>query len=126
MKGYYYEEIVSIIDDLVDWKKIEVHNNYCSESDNMEDYVYHMSEFDDVMEGMTPWQVARAAFYGHRFCPVDDYFWFNSYGNLESEDFCPSVICVGDIAEYMIQKNDDLGLEEVRVVLDEMIEAKVK
>lgn len=122
MKSRYKDSIVSIIDDLENEQKIAVHNDYCSESDNMEDYVYSMGEFDYIMEGMTPWQVARAAYYGHRFCPADDYFWFNGYGNLESGDFRPSVICPDDIADFMIQEDNDLGLHLVRIVLDEMNE----
>ena len=50
-----------------------------------DDVIYPMDEFDEVTEGMTRWEVARAAFYGD-FCPVRDFFKFNAYGNLESMD----------------------------------------
>ena len=47
---------------------------------------YDMEEFDELLEGKTPWEIARACYYGS-FCPADGYFKWNGYGNLESTDF---------------------------------------
>ena len=57
------------------------------------------------------------AFYG-KFCPADDYFWFNGYANLESADFAPDIICIDDIAKYIDNNENDLGSEDVAELLE--------
>lgn len=100
-----------------------LHNEYCEETGGMDDYIYFMDDFDEIMGGMKPWEIARAAFYGERFNPCDDYFYFNAYGNLES---LPSamfadgeVIFTGDIAEYIARTGDALGNDEIAEILEE-------
>ena len=44
---------------------------------------YDMDEFDDLMSGMKPWEIARSCYFGS-FNPCDEMFRFNGYGNLES------------------------------------------
>ena len=89
----------------------------------MDDYIYFMDSFDEIMDGMTPWEIARAAFYGNRFNPCDDYFYFNGYGNLESfahaDDADGEVIFTGDIAEYIVRTGDALGNDEISEILEE-------
>lgn len=46
---------------------------------------YYMEDFDDVMQGYTPTEIASKIFYGE-FNPNDNYFRFNGYANLESLD----------------------------------------
>lgn len=116
----YISAITEIIDAMDDSEKISLHNEYCSETNNMDDYIYSMDEFDEIMDGMKPWEIARAAYYSGKFCPAHDYFWFNGYGNLESDDFCPSIIYPSDIADYIVRNDDDMGNDEIREVLDEM------
>lgn len=67
------------------------YNDYLSENNRGDDYIYTMDMFDEIMDGCDPWEIARSAFYGD-FRPCDDYFGFNGYGNLVSFD------------EYMIEK----------------------
>ena len=101
---------------------ITVHNAYCEADSNMDDYIYSMGEFDEIMYGYTPWEVARSCFYGHEFCPAHDYFRFNGYANLESFDFAPggnSGIYISDIAEYIDRTEDNLDNDEIQEVLDE-------
>lgn len=47
---------------------------------------YDMDEFNELTNGMEPWDIARAVFFGE-FNPTYDYWRFNAYGNLESTDY---------------------------------------
>ena len=100
-----------------------LHNEYCEANNCMDDYVYFMDDFDEILGGMKPWEIARATFYGNRFNPCDDYFYFNACGNLESlqyaEDANGEVIFPGDIAEYIARTGDDLGNDEIAEILEE-------
>lgn len=90
----------------------------------MDDYIYSMGEFDEIMNGMAPWEVARACFYSHEFCPAHDYFRFNGYANLESFDYAPggnSGIYIEDIAEFIDREENALDCPEIEQIFD-MIE----
>lgn len=51
---------------------------------SFETYVlYNMCDFDEMMEGYTPTELAQRIFFGD-FNINDDYFYFNGYANLES------------------------------------------
>ena len=45
--------------------------------------LYDMDDFNEIMEGYTPTELAERIFFGD-FNINDDYFYFNGYGNLES------------------------------------------
>lgn len=53
-------------------------------------YTMEMEEFDEVLSGHTPMEIAKLIFFGD-FNPNHDYFRFNVYGNLESADW-PTVV----------------------------------
>ena len=44
---------------------------------------YTMDEFDELMTGYTPMEIAQLVSYGD-FNPCDDYYGFDGYGNLKS------------------------------------------
>lgn len=116
-----YEKIKEFLEELGTVDIIMLHNQYCEESNNMDDYIYSMEEFDEIMQGMTPWEVARACFYGYEFCPAHDYFRFNGYANLESFDFAPggnSGVYISDIAEFIDREENDLDNDDLREILD--------
>lgn len=113
------EKIKETLDGMGTAELIAVHDNYCDASGNMDDYIYNMDEFDEICAGMTPWKVARAAYCSGKFCPAHDYFWFNGYGNLESDDFTPSIIYIDDIAEYIDRNDNSLYSDDIQEVLDE-------
>lgn len=80
------EVLKEYIDNMDNADIIALHNEYCNAVNSYYDWVYYMSEFDEIMSGVEPWEVARSAYYGD-FRPCDEYFYFNGYGNLESCDF---------------------------------------
>ena len=73
---------------------------------SFETYVlYNMDDFDEMMEGYTPTELAQRIFFGD-FNINDDYFYFNGYGNLES------------ITEYDMEGHFEMIIDEV---VDSMI-----
>ncbi len=114
-----FESIKEVLDGLSTSDLVQVHNAYCENDRNMDDYIYRMEEFDEIMDGSTPWEVARAAYYSGKFCPAHDYFWFNGYGNLESADFPGNQIFTEDIAAYIDRTENALYNDEIQDVLNE-------
>lgn len=116
-----YERILEALNNMDTSDVVSVWNEYCSATDNMDDYVYAMEEFDEIMHDSEPSEIARACFYGD-FRPCDDYFRFNVYANIESfdsweEDTSP--ISAEEIAEYCAENEDALYCTEIEEALDE-------
>ena len=117
------EKIMEVLNDLDAASLVRMWDDFCEADSRMDDYIYLMEEFDEIMSGQSPWEVARACFYGHEFCPAHDYFWYNGYGNLESadypayEDHCP--ICNEEIANYIINHDEDFDNDDIREILDQ-------
>lgn len=80
-----YSTILAVLENLPYSDAVSAWNAYCDAMGYSDDLVFPMEELDDFLQGMTPWEITRAAFYGD-FCPAHDYFWFNGYGNLVSGD----------------------------------------
>lgn len=119
-----YEAIKKALEEMGTADIITIHNAYCDSSDNMDDYIYDMSEFDEIMGNMSPWEIARCCYYGHEFCPAHDYFRFNGYANLESFDFAPggnSGVYISDIAQYIDLMEDALDNSDIQDILDEFV-----
>lgn len=116
------EKVREAIENLSNDEAVSLWNEYCSEDGRMDDYIYSMNEFDEIMGNMTPLDVARTCFYGD-FCPADDYFWFNGYANLESSDF-PSMddkspFYAKELATWIIKNENALYCDEIQEILDE-------
>lgn len=118
-----YEKILEVLGNMDTAEIVSIHNAYCEEASYMDDYIYPMDEFNEVMAGSSAWEVARACFYGHEFCPAHDYFFFNGYGNLESFDYWEnneaSPICLEAIAEYCDDNEESLMNDDIQDILDE-------
>lgn len=59
-------------------------NNWDGQLENLT--WYSIDEFDELMYDVTPWDIARATFYGD-FNPTHNYWCYNAYGNFESTDY---------------------------------------
>ena len=95
---------------------------------SFETYVlYNMDDFDEMMKGYTPIELAQRIFFGD-FNPNDDYFYFNSYANLESiheyeiQDHFEMII--DEIVDSMLYNYDDLYIdnEELDDLVNEYLE----
>ena len=82
---------------------------------SFETYVlYNMDDFDEMMEGYTPTELAQRIFFGD-FNINDDYFGFNSYANLESVNEWEMQdhfeIIIDEIVDSMLYNYDDLYID---------------
>lgn len=116
-----YEAIKKALEEMGTADIIAIHNAYCDSSNNMDNYIYDMSEFEEIMSNMSPWEIACCCCNGHEFCPDHDYFRFNGYAHLESFDFAPggnSGVYISDIAEYIDHTEDALNNSDIQDILD--------
>lgn len=77
--------------------------------------LYNMEDFDTIMEGYTPTELAERIFFGD-FNPNDDYFYFNSYANLESitenNMFDHFEMIIDEVVDSMIYNYNDLYIDD--------------
>ena len=66
------------------------YNEKCAEWNYDDNYIYNMQEFDDVLYGYKPSEVA-SEICSTGFNPCDDYFTFTAYG-CESSDFLENLM----------------------------------
>ena len=95
---------------------------------SFETYVlYNMDDFDEMMEGYTPTELAERIFFGD-FNPNGDYFFFNGYANLESiyewemEGHFEPIL--DEIIDSMLYHYDDLYIDnnELNCLVGEYLE----
>lgn len=98
-------EIVSILKNISDSDLITLNNDYCDTNSYMEDYIYSMSEFDDLMSSRTPTEILECV--KSDFSIHDEYFRDTMYG-LESGNIIEDLMQVDfdDLAEYLIENGD--------------------
>lgn len=117
-----YDAIKDVLEQMNSNDLIAIHNDYCMNVDYMDDYIYCMfDDFDQLMEGRTPLDIAACCYYGD-FCPNHDYFKFDGYGNVVSFSFANdsnSGIDISDIAKYINDDEDALGNDDIQDILDE-------
>ena len=77
-----------------------------------------MEEFDEIMDGISPWNIATKIFYGD-FRPNDNYFRFDGYANLESFDYISDEVDLEEIADYIIDNDEDFDNSDIREILGE-------
>lgn len=114
------ERIKEIIEEMSTEEKIELWDNYCNADNRYDDWIYFMEEFDGIMEGKNPWEITRACYFGD-FNPTHEYFWFNAYGNLESEDWIDgekSPFDIDELVYYIIENEEDFGNGDIAEALE--------
>lgn len=114
-----YEDKIEQIKDILNNLDLDELVSCCSYLDG-DDAIYPMDDFDELLYGREPWEIARAAYYGE-FCPADSYFRFNVYANLESTDdpLYEGWIDTNTLAEYAIDYGEDFGDNDIRTLLDQ-------
>ena len=73
----------------------------------MDDSIYNMDDFNELMNGFEPIYISMRIFYGD-FSPNHDFFKFNGYGNLESSNYLSDFIDLEELADE-IMDNDNLA-----------------
>ena len=72
-----FDALREYLESLDDAAKVDIWNSYTDATNNPDDLIYSMDEFDDVFSGAKPWEIARTCYYSGNFCPADDWFWFD-------------------------------------------------
>ena len=114
-----YERLCEALNDMSTAELVFTHNEYCEAAGYMDNWIYSMDEFDDIMSGQSPWEIARCAYYSGKFCPAHDWFWFNGYGNLESSDFEPDIIYGPGIARFVDETENTLDNDILCDIIEE-------
>lgn len=114
-----YEDKIEQIKDILDNLDLDELVSCCSYLDG-DDAIFPMDDFNELLYGREPWEIARAAYYGE-FCPADSYFRFNVYANLESTDdpLYEGWIDTNTLAEYAIEYGEDFGDSDIQALLDQ-------
>lgn len=114
-----YEDKIEQIKDILNNLDLDELVSCCSYLDG-DDAIYPMDDFNELLYGREPWEIARAAYYGE-FCPADSYFRFNVYANLESTDdpLYEGWIDTNTLAEYAIEYSEDFGDSDIQALLEQ-------
>ena len=121
-----YEDKIKQIKDILDNYDLDTLVSCCSYLDG-DDAIYSMDDFDELLSGREPWDIARTVYYGE-FCPTDSYFRFNVYGNLESTDnpVRDGWADTGDLARYAVDCGEDFGDSDIQALFDQWDEEEEK
>jgi hypothetical protein len=114
------ERIKEIIEKMSTEDKVALWNEYCDSTNRTDDWVYSMEEFDEIMSGRKPWDIVRTCYYGD-LNPTHEYFWFNGYANLESDDWIDgekSPFDIDELVYYIVENEEDFGNDEIAEVLE--------
>lgn len=115
------EEVLEMLRDM-DNELIEIHNAYCEKNNSADDKIYSMGMLNEAYYGKDPLDILLDAYNG-AFNPNDNWFRWNGYGNLEStnrpiDDWID--IDIDDIADYIVENDEDLNSKDIRDLLDEI------
>lgn len=97
---------------------IGIYNEFCDKNNDSDARIYTMDELDDMLDDKTPTQILMMMHFGN-FNPMDEYFRFDGYGNLESTDFPENWFYLDDIVDYIIDNNDSLNDDRIEEILTE-------
>ena len=111
--------IEEILDNLSGDALVDVNNAY-QECVNGDKYIYSTDDFDELMNGETPSEIASRVAFGD-YNPFHKWFWFNGYGNIVSGDYPDRADgwFASEISEYAVENDDDFGIRDIREILDE-------
>ena len=112
------KKLVDYINGMGVEEKIALHNTYCDAANCMDDCIYTMDDLEEVLDGVDKWELVRMIRFGD-FDFMKDFWGFNGYGNLDSYNAWELPIYAEDIADYILLKEDSLGNDEIREILDE-------
>lgn len=124
-RRYHYDTrtkqraIEEILDNLGDNDIVDVNNAY-QDCINGDKYIYSTDDFDDLMSGQSPTEIANRVAFGD-YNPYHMWFWFNGYGNIVSGDYPDRADgwFASDISEYAVENDEDFGNSDIREILDE-------
>lgn len=112
------EMIKDLLENMSESKLFTIYNEYLDKTEYYDDRIYDMEEFDEMMDGMSPSDIALKIFYGD-FRPNDHYFKFDGYDNLQSFDYISDEVDLEEIADYIVDNDEDFDNSDIREILGE-------
>lgn len=113
------------INNMSEWDKMNLWNQYCSDSGRTDDEIMNF-DYEDadeliMMFGGSAESLLRSMFYGDvrfsdGFCRVD------GYGNMETFDNIDDFAYWDELVDYVVDNDYDLNEEWIREILDEQNE----
>lgn len=115
------EEINNVVESFTEEQSIEAWNNYC-ERNYYEETIERLSDetIDELFTSKTPSELIRM---GSDVDLDNKYFYFH-LGELNTTDDIYDVVDDSEIADYVIDYDDDCGDSELRELLDELAEVR--
>ncbi len=110
------EELKELLENMSDDDIIYVWNEYCDANSYYDDRINYMDWLNNDLEGRTPTQIIDMI--DKDFYTDDKYYKYTIYG-IESFDDASDVVYFDDLANYILDNDDDLGNSEIRIFLDE-------
>ena len=111
------QKIVDYINGMGVEEKIALHNTYCDAANCMDNCIYAMDEIEEILDGVDKWELVRMIQFGDFDC-TEEFWGFNGYGNLISYNAWELPVYAEDIAGYVLLKEDSLGNDEIKEILD--------
>lgn len=111
------EELKELLENMSDDDIIYVWNEYCDANSYYDYRIEYMETFDDIMSGKTPLEIVDSI--DTEFRTNDDYFVWGIYG-AKSFSYIDDEINYDDLANYILDNDDDLGNSDIRIFLDEL------
>ena len=112
------EKLKELLSNMDDNAIMYIHNEYCYSTNNYDDVIYSMDDFDEIFANSKPWDIARTCYYSDKFCPAHNYFWFNGYGNAVSSDYITDEIYIDDIIDYIIDNKESFYNDDIESILN--------
>ena len=99
---------------------VTVWRDYCDAVNGWDCEIFSMDDFNEILHGFTPEEIANRIFYGD-FNPNAEYFRFNGYANLQSiwRFELLDYIYIDEIADYCVTHDNDLYDDEIREILSD-------
>ena len=110
--------IKDLLENMSESKLYTIANEYFDKTEYYDDRIYDMEEFDEIMNGMSPSDIALKIFYGD-FRPNDHYFKFDGCANFQSFDYISDEVDLEEIADYIVDNDEDFDNSDIREILDE-------
>ena len=110
--------IKDLLENMSESKLFTIYNEYLDKTEYYDDRIYDMEEFDEIMSGMSPSDIALKIFYGD-FRPNDHYFKFDGCANFQSFDYISDEVDLEEIADYIVDNDEDFNNSDIREILDE-------
>lgn len=114
-------DIERVVEEFTTEQSIEAWNNYC-ERNSYEEIIYNLSDdtIDELFADKTPSELIRM----REIVDLDDDYFYFHLGELYTTNDIYDVVDDSEIADYVIDYDDDCEDSELRDLLDELAEVR--